>query len=55
MRGLIPVSHCFEESLPMNARISPALLEPGLALERVGQAWDNDILRQLTEYIFILS
>ena len=37
----------------MNARVSPSLLQPALALERVSQAWDNDILRQLTEYIAI--
>ena len=37
----------------MNARVSPTLLQPALALERVSQAWDNDILRQLTEYIAI--
>ncbi|HNZ90230.1 MAG TPA: peptidase M20, partial [Acidovorax sp.] len=37
----------------MNARITPPVLEPALALERLGQAWDHDILRQLTEYIAI--
>ena len=37
----------------MTARVPSELFEPALALERVGQAWDDDILRQLTEYIAI--
>lgn len=37
----------------MNARVPTQVLEPALALERIGQAWDSDILRQLTEYIAI--
>ena len=37
----------------MNARVPSQILQPALALERVGQAWDDDILRQLTEYIAI--
>ena len=37
----------------MNARVPSQILQPALALERVGQAWDDDILRQLTEYIVI--
>ncbi|RKR69118.1 acetylornithine deacetylase/succinyl-diaminopimelate desuccinylase-like protein [Acidovorax sp. 94] len=31
----------------------PHALQPALALERVSQAWDNDIVRQLTDYIAI--
>lgn len=37
----------------MNARIPAHALQPDLALERVSQAWDNDIVRQLTDYIAI--
>ncbi|WP_348703851.1 M20/M25/M40 family metallo-hydrolase, partial [Acidovorax soli] len=37
----------------MNARVPSQILEPALALERIGQTWDSDILRQLTEYIAI--
>jgi len=37
----------------MNARVPPHALQPALALERVSQAWDNDIVRQLTDYIAI--
>ena len=37
----------------MNARVPSQILQPALALERVGQAWDDDILRQVTEYIAI--
>ena len=37
----------------MNARIAPSVLQPALALERVSQAWDSDIVRQLTDYIAI--
>ncbi len=37
----------------MNARVPPQALQPALALERVSQAWDNDIVRQLTDYIAI--
>ena len=43
----------FQESLFMNARVPPNVLQPALALERVSQAWDNDIVRQLTDYIAI--
>lgn len=37
----------------MNARVPSPALQPALALERVSQAWDTDILRQLTDYIAI--
>ena len=37
----------------MNARVPSQILEPALALERIGQTWDSEILRQLTEYIAI--
>ena len=37
----------------MNARVPAHALQPALALERVSQAWDNDIVRQLTDYIAI--
>ncbi|EJE49568.1 acetylornithine deacetylase/succinyldiaminopimelate desuccinylase-like deacylase [Acidovorax sp. CF316] len=37
----------------MNARVPSHALQPALALERVSQAWDTDILRQLTDYIAI--
>ncbi|MFN3376206.1 MAG: M20 family metallopeptidase [Burkholderiaceae bacterium] len=37
----------------MNARVPSAVLDPALALQRVSQAWDEDLLRQLTDYIAI--
>lgn len=37
----------------MNARVPSTVLQPALALERVSQAWDTDILPQLTDYIAI--
>ncbi len=37
----------------MNARVPTQALEPTLALERVSQAWDSDIVGQLTDYIAI--
>lgn len=37
----------------MNAPLPAAALDSALALERVGRAWDEDILRQLTDYIRI--
>ena len=37
----------------MNARLPAAALDNALALERLGRVWDDDILRQLTEYIAI--
>ena len=37
----------------MNARVPTQVLQPALALERVSQAWDDDIVRQLTDYIAI--
>ena len=37
----------------MNARVPAHALQPALALERVSQAWDSDIVRQLTDYIAI--
>lgn len=37
----------------MNARVPHQVLEPALALERVSQAWDSDIVRQITDYIAI--
>lgn len=37
----------------MNARVPSHALQPAQALERVSQAWDTDILRQLTDYIAI--
>ena len=37
----------------MNARITPSLLNPALALTQVSQAWDTDLVAQLTNYIAI--
>ena len=37
----------------MNARVPPFALEPTQALERVSQAWDGDIVGQLSRYIEI--
>ena len=37
----------------MTARLPATALDSALALERVGRAWDEDILRQLTDYIRI--
>ena len=37
----------------MTARLPAAALDTALALERVGRVWDEDILRQLTDYIRI--
>lgn len=37
----------------MNARVPPQILQPALALERVSQQWDSDIVRQLTDYVAI--
>ena len=37
----------------MNARTSPDLLQPAEALARVSRQWDDDIVRQITEYIAI--
>ena len=37
----------------MNDRLPAAALDAALALERVGRVWDEDILRQLTDYIRI--
>ena len=37
----------------MNARLPSQVLQPELALQRVSQAWDSDIVRQLTDYIAI--
>ena len=37
----------------MNARVPSQVLQPELALQRVSQAWDSDIVRQLTDYIAI--
>ena len=37
----------------MNARVAPQILQPALALERVSQQWDSDIVRQLTDYVAI--
>jgi len=37
----------------MNARIAPSLLNPGQALTQVSQAWDADLVKQLTDYIAI--
>jgi len=37
----------------MNARIAPALLNPTQALTQISQAWDADLVRQLTDYIAI--
>ena len=37
----------------MNARVPTPLLQPELALQRVSQVWDDDIVGQLTDYIAI--
>ena len=37
----------------MNARIAPSLLNTAQALTQVSQAWDTDLVKQLTEYIAI--
>ena len=37
----------------MNARIAPSLLNPAQALTQVSQAWDADLVKQLTNYIAI--
>ena len=37
----------------MNARIAPSLLNASQALTQVSQAWDADLVRQLTDYIAI--
>ncbi|MCB1978004.1 MAG: M20/M25/M40 family metallo-hydrolase, partial [Burkholderiaceae bacterium] len=37
----------------MNARLSPAQLQPDQALKHIEQAWDERILPQLTDYIRI--
>ncbi|MCF8159076.1 MAG: M20 family metallopeptidase [Polaromonas sp.] len=37
----------------MNARITPSLLNTAQALTQVSQAWDNDLVKQLTDYIAI--
>lgn len=37
----------------MNARTSPDLLQPAEALSHVSRQWDDDIVRQITEYIAI--
>ena len=37
----------------MNARIAPSLLNPAQALAQVSQAWDADLVAQLTNYIAI--
>ena len=37
----------------MNARIAPSLLDTAQALTQVSQAWDTDLVRQLTHYIAI--
>lgn len=37
----------------MTARLPATALDSALALERVGRAWDEDILHQLTDYIRI--
>ena len=37
----------------MNARIAPSLLNPAQALTQVSQAWDTDLVAQLTNYIAI--
>jgi acetylornithine deacetylase/succinyl-diaminopimelate desuccinylase-like protein len=42
-----------QRNTTMNARVPSHALQPALALERVSQAWDTDILRQLTDYIAI--
>ncbi|MGB4361699.1 MAG: M20 family metallopeptidase [Rhodoferax sp.] len=37
----------------MNARIAPSLLNASQALSQVSQAWDTDLVKQLTDYIAI--
>jgi acetylornithine deacetylase/succinyl-diaminopimelate desuccinylase-like protein len=37
----------------MNARIAPSLLNPAQVLNQVSQAWDTDLVAQLTNYIAI--
>ncbi len=37
----------------MTARLPTPALDTALALERVSRAWDEDILKQLTDYIRI--
>jgi len=37
----------------MNARIAPSLLNSAQALTQVSQAWDADLVKQLTDYIAI--
>ena len=37
----------------MNARIAPSLLNTAQALSQVSQAWDADLVKQLTDYIAI--
>ena len=37
----------------MTARLPTPALDTALALERVSSAWDEDILKQLTDYIRI--
>ncbi|MDD2920037.1 M20 family metallopeptidase [Rhodoferax sp.] len=37
----------------MNARIAPSLLNTAQALTQVSQAWDTDLVKQLTNYIAI--
>jgi len=37
----------------MNARTAPDLLQPAEALAHVSRQWDDDIVRQITEYIAI--
>jgi len=37
----------------MNARIAPSLLNATQALTQVSQAWDDDLVQQLTDYIAI--
>ena len=37
----------------MNARVPAAMIDSDLALQRLSQAWDDDIVRQLTDYIAI--
>ena len=37
----------------MNARVPPSIFNAGQALDQVTQAWDQDIVPRLTEYIQI--
>ncbi len=37
----------------MNARLSPTALHAALALDQVSAQWDNDLVRQLSDYIAI--